>query len=78
MPNQKSECLTVSVETAAKWLGISRGLAYSMVHQKKIPALRFNRCIRIPKFALEKLLSGGERDIDEESPGGQGTGLAQR
>ncbi|TET41276.1 MAG: DNA-binding protein [Dehalococcoidia bacterium] len=57
VPNQKNECLTVSVETAAKWLGISRGLAYSMVHQKKIPALRFNRCIRIPKFALEKLLA---------------------
>lgn len=57
MPSQESECLTISVEAAARLCGISRGLAYSMVHQKKIPALRFGRCIRIPKFALEKLLA---------------------
>ena len=58
MPNQEIKCLTVSVETAAKKLGISRGLAYSMIHQKHIPALFFGRCIRVPRHALEELLNG--------------------
>ena len=56
MQDQGNERLTISVVEAAKVLGISRNLAYEMVAQKKIPALRFNRCIRIPKFALDKLL----------------------
>ena len=66
MPSQEDECLTVSVETAARLAGISRGLAYEMVRQGKIPALRFGRRIRIPKFALERLLhaqhDGGESE----------------
>lgn len=57
MPNQENDCLTVSVGTAAKLLGISRGLAYEMVKQKKIPALHFNRVIRVPRHALEQLLN---------------------
>jgi excisionase family DNA binding protein len=56
MPKQEDERLTISVEEAAKICGISRGLAYSMVHQKKIPALRFGRVIRVPRYALEQLL----------------------
>ena len=65
MPSPKDECLTVNVETAAKILGISRGLAYSMVHEKRIPALRFNRCIRIPKFALDKLLAEAGNNTED-------------
>ena len=70
MPNQKGECLTVSVETAARWAGISRGLAYAMVRQGKIPALHFGRVIRVPKYALEQLLSaqgnnGNSEDISQ-------------
>lgn len=53
----ESECLTISVEATAKILGISRGLAYSMIHEKRIPALYFGRCIRVPKAALERLLN---------------------
>lgn len=56
MPNQEDECLTISVESAAKLLGISRGLAYEMVRQKKIPALHFGKIIRVPRYALESLL----------------------
>ena len=58
MPTQENERLTISVEEAAKILGISRGLAYEMVKQKKIPALHFNRVIKIPRHALERLLEG--------------------
>ncbi len=57
MPSQQSECLTISVEEAAKILGISRGLAYSMVREKRIPALHFGRIIRVPRYALESLLN---------------------
>jgi excisionase family DNA binding protein len=56
VPNRENECLTISVESAAKLLGISRGLAYEMVRQKKIPALHFGRIIRVPRFALDSLL----------------------
>ena len=57
MTEEQEEKFTLTVEEAARALSISRGLAYEMVAQGKIPALRFNRCIRIPKFALEKLLA---------------------
>ena len=57
MLSQDTECLTISVENAAKVLGISRGLAYEMVRQKKIPALHFGRIIRVPRYALESLLN---------------------
>lgn len=65
MANQKSECLTISVDAASKLLGISRGLAYEMVRQNKIPALHFGRVIRIPRYALERLLSGQNTNEDK-------------
>lgn len=52
----------MSVEEAAKILGISRGLAYEMVRQGKIPALHFGRIIRIPRYALEQLLNAHHID----------------
>lgn len=51
---------TVSVEEAARILGISRGLAYEMVHQGKMPVLRFGRRMVVPKKAIEKLLVESE------------------
>ena len=61
MKDRKNECLTVSVEEAAKILGIGRGLAYQMVRERRVPALRFGRVIRIPWYALQRLLDGQER-----------------
>jgi len=51
---------TVSVEEAARILGISRGLAYQMVHQGKMPVLRFGRRMVVPKKVLEQLLEKPE------------------
>lgn len=51
---------TVSVEEAARILGISRGLAYDMVHQGRMPVLRFGRRMVVPKKAIEKLLVESE------------------
>ena len=62
MLGQENECLTMSVESAAKLLGISRGLAYQMVRQGKIPALHFGRVIRVPRHALEQLLNAHHID----------------
>ena len=52
--------LTVSVDECAVLLGISRGLCFQMVHEGKIPHLRFNKRIVIPKWAIEELL--GKRE----------------
>jgi excisionase family DNA binding protein len=49
---------TVTVEQAAKILGIGRHLAYEAVRTGKIPTLRFGRKIRIPRLAIERILSG--------------------
>lgn len=67
MLNQENECLTISVDAASKLLGISRGLAYEMVRQGKIPALRFGRVIRVPRYALEQLLSKGIEELNNEA-----------
>lgn len=49
--------LTLTVNEAAKMLGISRGLAYQMVKMGKIPSVRFGKRVLVPRSALEKLLA---------------------
>ncbi|MEA3442193.1 MAG: helix-turn-helix domain-containing protein [Chloroflexota bacterium] len=49
--------LTITVEEAARLLGISRGLAYQMAREHKLPAIRLGKKrIVVPKHAIEKLL----------------------
>jgi excisionase family DNA binding protein len=48
--------LTYSVEEAARVLGISRNLAYGMVHTGALPVLKLGKRLLVPKRALEKLL----------------------
>ena len=50
------ERLTVTVDQAARMLGISRGLAYQMVHDGKLPSLRFGKRLVVPKWAIQRLL----------------------
>lgn len=47
---------TTSVEAAGKRLGISRPLAYRMVHTGKLPALRFGRVLKIPTAIIDRML----------------------
>lgn len=49
--------LTLTVNEAAKMLGISRGLAYEMVKTGKIPSVHFGKRILVPRRALERLLA---------------------
>ena len=51
---------TVTVEEAAKILGISRSAAYRCVDSKQIPAVRLGRKLKVPLDGLERLLAGEE------------------
>ena len=46
--------LMISVEEAARLLGISRNLAYELVRQGRLPHVRLGRRILVPRFGLEQ------------------------
>jgi excisionase family DNA binding protein len=48
--------LTITVEEAGRLLGISRGLAYQMAREGRIPTIRFGKRLVVPKWAIEHLL----------------------
>jgi len=50
--------LTLTVEEAARLLGISRALAYELVRDGEIPSLRLGRRIVIPRRVIDELLGG--------------------
>ena len=52
----EEERLTVTVEEAGRMLGISRGLAYQMAREKRLPTIRFGKRIVVPRWAIEHLL----------------------
>ena len=52
----EEERLTVTVEKAGRILGISRGLAYQMAREGRIPTIRFGKRLVVPKWAIEHLL----------------------
>jgi len=47
--------LAVSVTEAAGMLGISRGLAYELVHRGELPVIQLGRRLVVPIVALERL-----------------------
>jgi excisionase family DNA binding protein len=60
---------TLSVEEAAKELGISRHLAYEQArtgHIGGIPVLRIGRRLLVPRAALDRVLEGIE--VERDSP----------
>ncbi len=50
---------TLSVEEAARRLGIGRGLGYELARRGDIPTLRLGRRLVVPVAALERLLASG-------------------
>lgn len=50
------ERLTITVEEAARLLGISRAFAYLLVARNELPNLKLGRRVVIPRRALERLL----------------------
>ncbi len=67
------EKLVVTVDQAAKALGISRGLAYEMARQGRIPAIRLGRRLLVPRSALERMLA--EADVGAGENDGAGLDL---
>lgn len=63
MDNEKNrtagvERLTLTVEEAARLLGVSRGLAYEMARCGRLPVIHFGRRLLVPRHALQEILRG--------------------
>ncbi|MEZ0053244.1 excisionase family DNA binding protein [Mycobacterium sp. MAA66] len=52
---------TISVEQAARYLGVSRGYAYGMAREGRLPTIQLGaKRVRVPSAGLLRLL--GDRD----------------
>ena len=49
-----NEKLTLSVEEAGKLLGVSRQVAYRLIHRPDFPTIQIGRRVLIPKKQLEE------------------------
>ena len=72
---QPDDRLTVTVEEAARLLGVSRGLAYELVARGQLPALRLGRRRVVPRIAIDALIAdnacannGGENEPSGPAP----------
>jgi excisionase family DNA binding protein len=54
-------CETVGVSEAARRLGISRGVAYRLANEGRLPCLRLGKRLVVPKVALERMLREPQR-----------------
>lgn len=63
------ERLTVTVEEAARVLGISRAFAYVLVKNEELPSVRLGRRVVVPRRALERIL-----EADDANPKGPAIG----
>ncbi len=56
---------TLSIEAAAKEIGISRWLAYDLARRGKFPCriLRVGRLLKVPRAELERLLGEQEHEL---------------
>lgn len=56
MATTSTQPRTVSVEDAARILGIGRSLAYQLANDGQIPTLRLGRRLLVPRARLDALL----------------------
>ncbi|MFZ5639181.1 MAG: helix-turn-helix domain-containing protein [Bacillota bacterium] len=58
---------TMTVPEAAKYLGISRSLAYTLIKSGEIPSLKLGeKRIIIPRTALERMLEIQAQNVNNE------------
>ena len=62
----------LTVEQCAEVLHIARGTAYEGVRAGEIPSVRVGRCIRVPRHALERMLTAAGTDSPQTN-GAAGT-----
>ena len=67
MDNDDIQPLTVTVEQAARLLGIGRSTAYELVHTGAVPSLRLGRRIVVPVGRITQML---EADLSDTAPSG--------
>ena len=70
-----SESLTITIEDAARLLGISRGLAYEAARRGEMPVIRLGRRLLVPRAQLYELVgtssfgkNGGTREEVDDQP----------
>lgn len=56
MMDTTTERLLLTVEEAARRLGIGRSLAWRLVRDGELPSVRLGRLVRVPERALEDWL----------------------
>ena len=61
----EKEPLVVSIEIAARLLGLGRSSAYAAAKRGEIPAIKIGGRLLVPKAALLRLLDGGGRTSHE-------------
>lgn len=49
---------TLTVEEAARYLGIGRSAAYAAARSGELPTVRIGRRLLVPRHALERMLAG--------------------
>lgn len=59
--------LTLTVEDAARVLGISRGLAYEAARRGELPTIRLGRRLLVPRARLLELVGTPEEVVNEMS-----------
>ena len=66
-----TEKMTLSVEEAGKLLGVSRQVAYQLIHRPDFPTLQIGRRVLIPKKQLEEWMdrqvNGREVDYGDQT-----------
>jgi excisionase family DNA binding protein len=56
------ERLLLTVEEAARRLGIGRTLAWRLVQERELPSVRVGRCVRVPLRDLEAWVEEQRQD----------------
>ena len=62
MATLTSERLLLTVEEAARYLGIGRTLAWRLVQERRLPSVRVGRCVRVPVRDLEAWVEKQRQD----------------
>lgn len=55
---REDERKTISVDEAAKRLGIGRNSAYEAAHRGELPVVKIGKRLLVPTAAFERLLAG--------------------
>ena len=53
---RRTGAMTISVDEAAEWLGISRNSAYEAAKRGEIPVIRIGRLFKVPVVPFERML----------------------